>query len=130
MTRKTLFAAALGFAMALSSQAALAEGDAEAGKKVYKKCKACHAIKAGKNKVGPSMAGIMGRAAATADGFKKYSKAMKAYGAGGAVWDDATMDAFLTKPKTAVKGTKMAFPGLKKEKQRADVIAYLKTLTE
>ena len=129
MTPKILFAAALGFAMALGSQAALAEGDAEAGKKVYKKCAACHSIKAGKKKVGPSMAGIVGRAAASVEGFK-YSKAMKAYGEGGAVWDDATLDAFLTKPKKAVKGTKMGFRGLKKEEQRADLIAYLNTLSE
>lgn len=129
MTPKILFAAALGFAMALGSQAALAEGDAEAGKKVYKKCAACHSIKAGKKKVGPSMAGIVGRAAASVEGFK-YSKAMKAYGEGGAAWDDATLDAFLTKPKKAVKGTKMGFRGLKKEEQRADLIAYLNTLSE
>ena len=112
-------------ALALASQSALAAGDAAKGEKVYKKCKACHSLKAGKKKVGPSLAGIFGRTAGTVEGFK-YSKAMKG---SGIVWDDKTMDEFLAKPKKVVPKTRMAFPGLKKEADRANLIAYMKEAT-
>ena len=102
------------------------EGDAAKGEKVYKKCKACHALEAGKNKVGPSLAGIFGRTAGTVEGFK-YSKAMME---SGIIWDDATMDSFLMKPKEVIPKTRMAFPGLKKEQDRMDVIAYLKEASQ
>lgn len=106
---------------------AMAEGDAKAGKRVFAKCRACHKLEAGKHGVGPSLHNIVGREIAAADGFTKYSKAMKAFGEG-KTWDEATLDAFLEKPKDLVKGTKMAFPGLRKPEQRADVIAYLKSV--
>jgi len=112
-------------ALALAGQSALAQ-DATKGEKVYKKCKACHALEAGKKKVGPSLAGIFGRTAGTVEGFK-YSKAMAK---SGIVWDDKTMDEFLAKPKTVVPKTRMAFPGLKKEADRANLIAYLKEATK
>ncbi len=113
---------ALAFAAALGSGAALAEGDAEAGKKVFKKCKTCHTFDPGKKKIGPHLKGVVGRKAGSVEGYK-YSKAM----AGADItWDEASLDKFLTKPKKFLKGTKMSFAGLKKEAQRADVIAYLK----
>ena len=124
-TRIGLASLIAGFLL-LGSHAALAEGDVAKGEKVYKKCKACHALEAGKNKVGPSLAGIFGRNAGTVEGFK-YSAAMKD---SGIVWDDATMDSFLAKPKEVVPKTRMAFPGLKKEQDRMDVIAYLKEATK
>ena len=99
--------------------------DAEKGSKVFKKCMACHAID-DKNKIGPSLKGIVGRKAATVEGFK-YSDAMLAKGAEGAVWDEATLTAYLPDPKAWVPGTKMAFAGLKNAQDRADVIAFLKT---
>jgi cytochrome c len=119
------FLAILGVSlmMALSGGAASA-ADAGKGAKVFKKCKACHALKAGKKKVGPSLHAIFGKEAAKMKGFK-YSKAMKK---SGAVWDEATLDAFLTKPKKFMKGTKMAFAGLKKKKDRDNIIAYLMTI--
>ena len=117
------FATLIAGFLLLGSHAASAEGDAAKGEKVYKKCKACHALEAGKNKVGPSLAGIVGQDAGMVEGFK-YSPAMKE---SGLVWDDATLDAFLAKPKEVVPKTRMAFPGLKKEQDRLDVIAYLKT---
>ncbi len=124
MNKAKFFAVALASAMALTSGTSMAAGDAAKGKKVFKKCKACHSIKAGKKKVGPSMFGVVGSKAGTSKGFR-FSKAMMG---SGLTWDEATLDKFLAKPKELVKGTKMSFAGLKKESQRADVIAYLKTL--
>lgn len=117
------FAAALG--MTAMAGSALAEGDAAAGEKVFKKCKACHTMEVGKNKVGPSLAGIIGATPGKVDGFK-YSDAMIEFGEGGAVWDEATLDEFLKKPKGLLPKTKMSFAGLKKDEDRANVIAYMK----
>jgi len=124
VSKLKLSAATLGFVVAASAAPAFAAGDATNGAKVFKKCKACHVVDSAKNKVGPSLQGIVGRAAGSAAGFK-YSNAMSGFGGTGAVWDAATLDAFLTKPKALVKGTKMSFPGLKKQSDRDDVIAYL-----
>lgn len=115
----TAFAAC---ALALLASSPTLAGDAEKGKKVYNKCKACHSLEPGKNKIGPSLAGIVGRTAGTVEGYK-YSKAMAD---SGIVWDDANLDAYLTKPKDFMPGNKMTFAGIKKEDQRQDVIAYLK----
>ena len=114
--------AAAGLLTAISG-AALADGDAEAGKKVFNKCKICHTLEAGVNKVGPSLAGIVGRPAAAVEGFK-YSEAMTG---SGLTWDAATIDQYLADPKGFVPGNKMAFVGLKKEDDRANVIAYLQS---
>jgi cytochrome c len=99
--------------------------DAAAGEKVFGKCKACHIADQDKNKIGPSLKGVIGRTAGTHEGFK-YSKAMIEAGAGGLKWDDATLTTYLHSPKETVKGTKMAFPGLKSDDDIANVIAYLK----
>jgi cytochrome c len=113
---------ALAFATALGNGAALAAGDAEAGEKVFKKCKTCHSFDPGKKKIGPHLKGVVGRKAGGVEGYK-YSKTMAA---ADITWDEANLDGFLTKPKKFMKGTKMSFAGLKKESQRADLIAYLK----
>ncbi len=124
MIKRTLTLAAMTAALAAP---AFAEGDAEKGEKVFKKCKACHAVGEGaKNKVGPALNGIVGAPAGQAEGFK-YSKPLLEAAEGGLVWDEANLAAFLAKPKDFMKGTKMSFPGLKKEDEQADVIAYLKT---
>ncbi len=112
---------AFGAALVLGAPSAMA-GDPMAGKKVFKKCKACHSMKAGKKKVGPSLFGVIGRKAGTAKKFK-YSKAMRN---SGVTWDDASLDAFLKKPKKFMKGTRMSFRGLKKQAGRDNVIAYIK----
>ena len=91
----------------------LAEGDAAAGEKVFNKCKACHTVEAGKNKVGPSLHNIVGNTPAAVEGFK-YSPAMQEF-ASGHTWDEATLSAYLESPKDVVKGTKMAFVGLKND---------------
>ncbi len=121
LNRSLVIAAALSLAVAASGPAAAA--DLEAGAKVFKKCKACHTIEAGgKNKIGPNLAGIFGREAALVEGYK-YSKALRE---SGITWDDATMIEWLTNPKQMLKGNKMAFPGLRKEEDIANVIAYMK----
>ena len=113
-----LVTAAAGILTALPTQA----GDLKAGEKVFRKCKACHYVDKEKNKSGPHLVNIVGRAAGSVDGFK-YSKAMKN---SGLTWDEATLAEFLKKPKAYLKGTKMAFAGLRKDKDIDDVIAYLK----
>jgi cytochrome c len=103
--------------------------DAAAGEKVFAKCKACHVADTDKNKVGPSLNGLIGRVAGTHEGFK-YSPAMVEAGKSGTKWDDATLAAYLHDPKAAIKGNKMAFAGLKKDEDVANVIAYLKQFSK
>ena len=101
-------------------------GDAEKGKKVFNKCKACHGIdEGGKNKLGPNLWNMVGAPIAAVDGYK-YSKALLAYAGEAGNWNEENLDAWLKKPKDLVRKTKMIFPGLKKEADRADLIAYLK----
>jgi cytochrome c len=118
MSRLTI--AALGAAL-LAATPALA-ADPENGEKVFKKCQTCHDIKAEKNKVGPHLVGIVGRPAGSVEGFK-YSEAMKS---SGVTWTEENIAIYLKDPKGFIKGNKMAFPGLKKDDEVADVIAYLK----
>ena len=108
-------------AMAASSAVA---ADVETGKTAFKKCALCHAIEAGKNKIGPSLFGIVGRKSAALDNFN-YSEAMKKFDH---VWDEETLDKYLADPRGTVPGTKMIFPGIKDKTERDDVIAYLETL--
>ncbi len=99
------------------------------GEKVFKKCKACHQVGDGaKNRTGPILTGIVGSPAGAVEGFK-YSKALLAKAEEGLVWDEAALDAFLEKPKDFVPKTKMSFAGLKKEEDRAAIIAYLKSVS-
>jgi cytochrome c len=128
MNKGKFLAFGLATAMALASGAAFADGDAKKGKKVFKKCKACHTLDAGKHKIGPSLAGIIGRKAGTADGFTKY-KALK-----GAdfVWDDDNIAEWIIDQKKFLKGkglpTKTSMKvKIKKEKDRKNLLAYLKS---
>lgn len=104
------------------AQSALAAGDVENGKKVYKKCAACHSLEEGKKKVGPTLYGVFGRTSGQLEGFK-FSKALVA---AEIVWDETTIDAYIADPKGYIPKNRMAFAGLKKEQDRADVIAYIK----
>ena len=120
----TVLASAVATAV-LGIAPAWADGDAAAGKKVFNKCMACHDAVNDKNKVGPSLHGVVGRKAGTFDGFK-YSEAMKAAGEAGLVWDDTNIAGYVKDPKGKIPGNKMAFPGLKDDADIANVIAYLK----
>ncbi len=102
-------------------------GDAEAGKKVFKKCKACHYVDKEKNKVGPYLKGVVGRKVAAVEGFR-YSDAFKARAAEGMVWTEDNLKKYLARPKGFIPGNRMSFAGLKKEADIANVIAYLKTM--
>ena len=113
-------------ALAASATAAHASGDATKGALVFKKnCSACHTATEPKNKVGPYLGTVIGRPVATYEGFR-YSKAMTEFGADGKVWDEARLAEYLPKPKDLVKGTTMAFAGLKTPEDIANLIAYLK----
>jgi len=97
------------------------------GQKVFKrKCKTCHSLKEGKNKIGPSLYGLFGREAGTAEGYR-YSKAMKN---SGIVWDDRVLNVFIAKPKLTVPKTKMSFRGIRKEEDRKALIEYLRGATK
>jgi cytochrome c len=109
---------ALGFA----ASAAHAAGDAAAGEKTFARCKVCHQIgPTAKNAVGPELNGIVGRKSGSAEGYS-YSDANKK---SGITWTEDKLDAYLKSPQAVVPGTKMIFPGLSSEKDRANVIAYL-----
>ena len=118
-----MFAMATGAALMFTG-AAHADCDIAKGEKVYKRCKACHKLEDGKNGVGPHLYQIVGRDVANVADYK-YSDAMAAYGSGDEVWDADRLARYLTKPKKEVKGTKMAFNGLRKEQQIADLICYM-----
>ena len=102
--------------------ALMAQGDAESGKKIFKKCAACHSInKGGGNKIGPALYNVVGRKVGGMDGYK-YSKALATYGK---EWNFEELNGFLKKPAKYIKGTKMAYAGLRKETDRASIIKYL-----
>jgi cytochrome c len=103
---------------------AFAEGDPVAGKAVFNKCKACHEAETDRNKVGPTLLGVFGRAAGAVESFR-YSENMKKAGEEGFVWDEQNLTEYLRDPKAVIPKGKMAFPGLKDDEDLANVIAYL-----
>ncbi|GEO85346.1 MULTISPECIES: c-type cytochrome [Alphaproteobacteria] len=109
----------------------LASADAAAGQTIFKKCTSCHnADKGGANKVGPNLFGVVGRPVASHEGFA-YSAGMKDFSQGSSVtWTYENLNHFLTAPKKFIAGTAMGFAGLKKEEERANLIAYLRTLAD
>ena len=102
--------------------ALMAMGDIATGEKIFKKCAACHSIvKGGKNNIGPALYNVVGRQVGAVNGYK-YSKALSGYNK---EWTIEELNGYLIKPAKWIKGTKMAFAGLRKEKDRASVIKYL-----
>ena len=116
-------ALAAGLALAPPARAQ----DVAAGQRIYGQCRACHTIEAnGRNGVGPNLHSVLGRKAASVEGFR-YSAAMKAKGEEGWTWSEENLRPYLHNPRGVVPGTNMAFPGLRSDEQINDLIAYLKS---
>ncbi len=129
--RTTIGGGALGACLLLlnlgAAQTAAAQ-DAAAGQRVFNQCRACHTTEAnGRNGVGPNLHGVVGRRAASIEGFR-YPANMREIGEGGLTWTPENLQRYLTNPKDPVPRGSMAFAGLRNEQQRNDVIAYLGTL--
>lgn len=106
----------------VAGSVAAAEGDPAAGKKVFAQCSACHTVVKGKHGLGPSLYGVVGRKAGTAEGFKNYSPAMQK---ADIVWTEENLAKYLKDPKGFIPGNRMIFQGLKKDEDIANVIAYI-----
>jgi len=122
MIRSMPALAAVGLLSMTVAASAWADGDVAKGKRVFNKCKTCHEIATEKNKIGPTLKGVIGRKSGTVPGFK-YSSAMQN---AGVVWDEKTIDIYISDPKKFVPGNKMVLAPIKDAGQRADVIAYIK----
>jgi cytochrome c len=117
--------ASLALAAAFLPATALAQ-DAAAGQRVFNQCRACHTIdRGGRNGVGPNLHGMIGRRAASVEGFR-YSNAMREKGEQGWTWTEENLHSYLRNPRGVVPGTNMAFAGLRNEQQLNDLVAYLK----
>jgi cytochrome c len=119
--------ALLGLLPVLLATEAIAAGDAGRGARAFAQCIACHSTAPGEHLTGPSLAQVWNRKAASAEGFERYSAALKK---SGLVWNKATLEKWLANPDVLVPGTSMTFPGIKDAKQRDDVIAYLRATSE
>lgn len=109
-----------------ASTAISSQGDAEKGKRIFNRCKACHNLTAAaRSRMGPNLDGLFGSAAGSKEGYK-YSKALAE---ADFVWTEEKLDAWLSAPKTFLPGNKMAFAGLRKEQDRMDLMAYLRAAT-
>ncbi|HEY4135509.1 MAG TPA: cytochrome c family protein [Alphaproteobacteria bacterium] len=128
---KSQFATPVLLALAAFSLTTVARaddgGDPAAGQKIFNQCRTCHSTDAGKNLMGPSLHGIIGRKAGTADGYKVYSPAMQKVGFN---WTVENLQKYLADPKGFVPGNRMVFSGVKKPEDRDNLIAYLKQATQ
>jgi cytochrome c len=120
MKKHVLFGLVAGVALMAGVSAASAQSAAE-GEKVFRQCKACHSLEAGKKGVGPSLSGLIGRQSGSVEGFA-YSPAMK----GAAItWNEENLTKYIADPKGFIAGNKMAFAGVKKEEDLKNLVAYL-----
>ena len=127
--RLSALAAAAALSVAPLLSAAAQDGDADAGRRVFAQCRACHLIDATpRNNVGPNLAGLWGRRAASREGFR-YSANMVQLGAGGHEWNEANLRAYLTDPKAVAPQGSMAFAGIRNPDQLTNLIAFLRTNT-
>lgn len=111
----------------LPAAGAFAQGDADAGQRVFNQCRACHTInEGGRNGVGPNLHGVVDRAAGTREGFRYSANLREQATTAGLVWNEATLGRYLTNPKDVLPQGSMAFAGLRQPQQVADVIAYLR----
>jgi cytochrome c len=124
MKRAIHCAAAL---LALSVSFAIAAGDAKRGARLFQQCMACHSVQPGEHMTGPSLARVWNRKAGSAEGFMRYSDALKR---SGVTWSEATLDKWLAGPEKFVPGNAMTFPGVRERQARQDLIAYLKAVDE
>ena len=112
---------------AIVGRSAVAAGDANRGAQLFQQCMACHSVQEGEHMTGPSLAHVVGHKAGTAQGFQRYSDALKR---SGVTWDDAALDKWLANPEKFVAGNSMTFPGVRDAQARQDLIAYLKAAAE
>ena len=124
MIRSMPALAAVGLLSMTVAASAWADGDVAKGKRVFNKCKTCHELETAKNKIGPTLQGVIGRKAGTVPGFK-YSSAMQN---AGIVWDEKTIQQYIADPKKMIPGNKMVLAPIKSEDQREDVVAYIKSM--
>ncbi len=115
----------VGLALVMTASAEAA-GDPKKGEQVFNQCKACHSLEPGKNGIGPTLHGLIGRKAGTVSGYS-YSAAMKN---AGVVWNEDTLKKYLADPHKFIPGDKMIFAGIKNEAQLDDLLAYLKQATQ
>jgi cytochrome c len=112
--------------LAVAAGAVAAEGELENGARAFRACAACHSLAPGRHLTGPSLAGVWGRPAGTAEGFTRYSEVLKS---ADVVWNAETLDPWLADPQRFIPGNRMTFPGIKDERARGDLIAFLEAAT-
>ena len=121
--RRVLLVAIIAFAHPAKAE----NGDAGRGQRVFGACSACHSLQAGKSMTGPSLANIWNKKAGSDPHFSRYSDALKS---SSVVWDDNTLDAWITNPQLVVPNNEMTFPGIREPQQRLDLLAFLKKATK
>jgi cytochrome c len=124
---KGILMAAATLLVVLDAQAFAVEGSAARGQRVFGACAACHSLQPDQNMTGPSLAGVWNQKAGSVASFSRYSPALKS---ANIVWNDKTLDDWITDPQHLVPGNQMTFPGIKDARQRADLLAFLKEATQ